>query len=73
MQIDLLIELKDRLDKGLITKLGYVWEACNVLQVDPATVDRQWLADQLGMSYTAITSQIHELKKKGLFEDFTQK
>jgi DNA-binding MarR family transcriptional regulator len=66
MQVDLLVELKDSLAKGLITKLGYVWEACKVLQVDPATVDRQWLADQLGMSYTATTSQIHELKKKGL-------
>jgi DNA-binding MarR family transcriptional regulator len=66
MQIDLLIDLRNRLNLGLITKLGYVLEACRVLQVDPTTVDRQWLADQLGMSYTAITSQIHELKKKGL-------
>jgi predicted ArsR family transcriptional regulator len=68
MQVDLLVELKDRLAKGLITKLGYVWEACQILQVDPASVDRQWLADHLGMSYTATTSQLHELKKKGLLE-----
>jgi predicted ArsR family transcriptional regulator len=68
MQVDLLVELKDRLGKGLITKLGYVWEACQILQVDPASVDRQWLADQLGMSYTATTKQLSELKKKGLLE-----
>jgi predicted ArsR family transcriptional regulator len=68
MQVDLLVELKDRLGKGLITKLGYVWEACQILQVDPASVDRQWLADQLGMSYTATTKQLSELKKKGLLD-----
>jgi DNA-binding MarR family transcriptional regulator len=73
MQVNLLTELKYRLDKGLVTKLGYVWEACKVLQVDPATVDRQWLADQLGMSYTATTKQLSELKKKGLIENSIQK
>ncbi|WP_181243743.1 hypothetical protein [Chamaesiphon polymorphus] len=43
-----------------------------ILVINFVDVDRQWLADQLGMSYTATTSQLHELKKKGLFQDNIQ-
>lgn len=66
-QAERMQELRDRLDKGLITKLGYVIEACEVLELEnPIGVDRKWLANELGMSYTALTNQLHVAKGKGL-------
>jgi Mn-dependent DtxR family transcriptional regulator len=68
MQFDLLVDLKKKHEEGIYTRRGYILEACNTLQVDVATVDRKWLADQLGISYTSLTSQICEMRKKGLVD-----
>jgi CRP-like cAMP-binding protein len=66
MDIDLLAELKLKLSEGLVTKTGYVFEACQILEVDnPMSVDRQWLADMLGLSYSATTQLLHRLRASG--------
>lgn len=68
MPFDLLMDLKKKHEQGIYTRRGYILEACHTLQVDVATVDRKWLADQLGISYTSLTSQICEMRKKGLVD-----
>ena len=65
--MDLLTDLKAKYADGMITRTGYVLEACQLLQVDnPMGIDRSWLSDQIGMSYTATTKQLHRLRNKGL-------
>ncbi|WP_373545020.1 hypothetical protein [Chamaesiphon sp.] len=66
MDIDLLADLRQQRTSGLLTGGGYVLAACQVLEVDIATVDRKWLASQLGLSYQATRSTIARLKAKGL-------
>jgi hypothetical protein len=65
--MNLLADLKIEYEDGTITRSGYVLKACRLLQVDnPMSVDRQWLSDQLGMTYDATSSQLYRLKSKGL-------
>jgi hypothetical protein len=65
--MDLLANLRTECEDGIITRAGYVLRACKLLQLDnPMSVDRRWLSDQLGMTYTATTNQLHRLKSKGL-------
>jgi hypothetical protein len=66
MDIDLLAELKQRRANGLLTVGGYLVEACNALQVDIATVNRQWLSEQVDMTYTATVNAIARLRARGL-------
>jgi DNA-binding MarR family transcriptional regulator len=66
MDIDLLVELKQQRSKGLLTVSGYLLEACTILEVDIATVDRQWLARQAEMTPKAVQSAIDRLRAKGL-------
>jgi predicted anti-sigma-YlaC factor YlaD len=66
MDIDLLIHLKERRAKGLLTGTGYLLAACEILQVEIATVDRVWLASQVGMTYKATQGTIDRLRAKGL-------
>jgi hypothetical protein len=59
-----LTKLADLCASGQITKLGYFAKAIELLDLpDYAKVDRQWLADQLGLSYSATTQLLHRYKK----------
>jgi hypothetical protein len=66
MDIDLLVELRERRAKGILTAGGYLLEACQLLQVDILTIDRQWLATQTGMTHKAVQRSIDRLRSKGV-------
>jgi DNA-binding MarR family transcriptional regulator len=62
-----LIDTRQQLDSGLITKTGYVMACIALLELDtPMALPRAWLADQLGLSPTATTKLLHKLKKQSL-------
>jgi biotin operon repressor len=63
-----LTELNERLDKGYLTRKGYVVDACIILQVDkPLAVPRLWLAQELGMSAPHVGKILLTLKAEGVY------
>jgi DNA-binding MarR family transcriptional regulator len=65
----ILQSLQTALSMGLITKTGYTLESVRLLEIEnPMECDRQWLADQLGMTYSALTQNLHRLKALGFFD-----
>jgi hypothetical protein len=66
MDIDLIADLREKHETKQLTRIGYVLAACERLQVEPDIVNRQWLANELGLKVKNLTSAISIAKKRGL-------
>jgi hypothetical protein len=71
MSNPILTPIKERQLQGVLTQTGYILESIRVLRLkNPMGIDRQWLADELGTTYTALTKNLHILKVRGLLDEF---
>jgi DNA-binding MarR family transcriptional regulator len=61
-------DIREDYERGIYTQHGYILRVCERLGYEPLLVDRQALADILGMKKATLTGVLSHMAKKGLID-----
>jgi CRP-like cAMP-binding protein len=59
-------DIKQDYDRGLLTQHGYILRMCERMGIEPEEIDRQALADMLGMKKKTLTGVLSNMRIRGL-------
>ena len=59
-------DIRSDYERGILTQHGFILRLCDRLGVEPLKMDRQALADIVGMKKKTLTGVLSHMKGKGL-------